>query len=261
MFLWHRSHRVFALTAAALLVAVHAQALRCDKDAQTNIVYVKFAGCADAEPNLKFDVQIGDEIVTVAKRNANDEYWTGETRRPFIIGQASLTLLANAMPAAARSECGTKATGMKRGPCVALFTVSCETLWILKVEDTSAKTKIRSQRQKATISSCDAPMPAELDGPGEVELTIMETLRVTISKTPGTHRESPPTVEIPFTYGLFGTKTRLKLSDQAIWMKAIVRTTGQAGTTALDEMSRSRVAATYPGMTFIQKVPRKKAEE
>jgi hypothetical protein len=248
------------LALIALFATANAEALRCDNNAQTNIVYVKFAGCADGEPKMKFDVRIGDEIVTVAKKSATDEFWIGETRRPFIIRETSLTLLANAM-SAARSECGTKATGLKRGACVALFTVSCETLWILKVEDTSAKAKIKSQRGKPTTNSCSDTTAPELDGPGEVELTIQEELRVTISKTPEKPKESPPIVEIPFTYGLFGTKTRLKLSDQVVWTKAIVRTTGQAGTTALDEMSRSRVVATYPGMTFIQKLPQKKVEE
>lgn len=250
----HSNARTFLLVLIAAFPAAQAAALRCPDDVKTNIVYVKFEGCSNAQPGLQFDVRVGDEIITVSKNAATDKYWTGETRKLFVIKEPTLTVRADAMPAA-RAVCQTQATGLKHGPCVALFVVGCEPLWLLKLDKTG-KATVRSQRTNVAIDSCpDDPQFQELDGPGEVELTLSEKLVLTIAKP-----NQAQCVEASIAYKPFRPNTPFKLSDAQLSSLCTSRGAVQ-DTHAQEDLLKKQALKLFPNVIFIKTLPKKTGED
>lgn len=201
--------RLCTLTLLTALAAT-AHAAPCTKLAPTRVIYVEFAGCGRAEPGASFDVVVNGKTVTVKKANATAKYWVGEMLESFAIGDGVLTLLSDAIPRA-RAMCKTEAIPHRAGSCVALFRVSCEPTWQLKVETvpSNARATIRYQRKKAGDRVLDCPIGDATDpeGPGELVLSRSEGLLVRVGKR-------DVEVEIPLAFTSFsGVRKELRISD------------------------------------------------
>lgn len=244
--------RTLLLTVAVVFSAGNAGALNCSDSVRTDIVYVKFDGCSTAQPGSQFEVIVNGKTITVSKL-AGTGYWTGRTANLFVIKDASLTVRADAMPAA-RVACKTKAAGRKHGPCVAEFVVGCEPLWRLQVDKTG-DAKVVSERKNTTIAECPEDPFRSLTGPGEVELTVSEQFVVTLQK------RATECVSASIAYKPFRVDTPFRISDVQLTRLCSARST-MNDTYAQEDLLKRQALKLFPDVVFIKRnLPKRTSEE
>jgi hypothetical protein len=239
------SVRAYTLAFILASVAGSAEALRCPDNIKTDIVYVRFAGCSTAQPALSFEVTVGSETITVSKRSAGDLHWTGRTRNLFVINSTPLKVRADATTAA-RVACSTTATGLKHGPCVAEFVVQCEPLWVLQLDKTGQAT-VTSRRENTTIQECPPDSFHELEGPGEVELTINEKLVVKLAT-----KAASECVEASLMYSPFRINKPFKLINVQLTAACADRSVIN-DTYAQEAFLKQQARRLFPDVVFIKK--------
>ena len=180
----HQTRNAFALT-LSLFAAFAAHAI-CrpvgGRPPETRVVWVRFESCEDAEPSGPFRVQIGNHNVRLKKEKPDDEFWRGETLESFAIrADRTLKIDVQEMPNA-RTACNVPPVPYDAGACVALYTVKCETLWMLNVAidppDAQAKLSYVRKPDSKTVLPCEKLITP--DGPGTIELGKNESILVTV---------------------------------------------------------------------------------
>ncbi len=239
-----RSSIVAALAGAALFAPLSASAQACSKDAETQTVFISFKGCSESQPGRQFDVDVGDETITVSKQNDGDPYWRGTTAETFRIRDRELTIDAMSVPKA-RVTCSVPAVPHSAGACVALYQVRCAQLWLVNVTTVpklppKKMTVDRMPPTDKTIMSC-----ANAGTSGEdVELAEFEGLDIRFDR---------PAVRIPLTVKTFGRRTFLTLEQvpvQVISANAVI-----ANSDAGDELAKEQLKQVVSEMRITKKVP------
>ncbi|HYR27640.1 MAG TPA: hypothetical protein VEU30_04200 [Thermoanaerobaculia bacterium] len=202
------------LAAIAVAIAFAGAAAPCrpnpnNQPWETKVIYVKFEGCAAAEPKEPFDLTVGGEPVRFSK--TPDGFWRGETANRHPIGSRKVNV--DLVDMRARTACNVAAEPHDAGSCVALYRVACEELWLLSVspvpEDAPASISYQRNPEPPRFAQCGAALPTP-QGPGELAMRRSESIMVKVENLP-----SGP-INVPLSLELFrGGRTRLTLRDVA----------------------------------------------
>jgi len=236
----HRRLIVFAL---AFCVPLAAHAAPCKptpsgKPPETNVVFIKFEGCASAEPKEPFDVRVGDEPVRVAK-TADNRFWRGETSTSFPVNRPRALVIDYATMSNVRTACTPvpERDGWDAPGCVMLYHVPCEPTWLLNVkvpERAAANLSYERRPEPTTVAACPDTIPRLPRGTGDISLANSEKILVKVEV------RQDRLLPVPVWLKDFaGNRTTLTLRDLA--PEGIVENTAVSTGRAINALRKSQI--------------------